>query len=867
VTSNKSAALDAASHKIRFSIGEKNLGKVTNKSATWSKLVARMSEPLVDIRHTLEQYLKLDVNRQSQLKNVGFFVGGHCDKGVRRVGSIKERWLITLDVDECNPGHVFDLEAGMTGLTDFEFFVYSTRKHTTEKPRIRIIIPLAEPCDADSYHALTRIVGERFDPTMESIDPVSYRATQLMYWPSVCKDAEFFTFHNRGALLKPAEILEAFGDWQDHTKLPRSERDDSQHVAAGKKPEDPETKEGLVGAFCQTYDVISAIDTFLSDIYIDPVETHQGVRYTYSNGTTSHGAIVYDDGKFLYSNHMHDPASGHSQNAFDLVRIHKFGELDVKAKEGTTPLSMPSVKAMLEFLDDDKSVKKALRDQNYDLASFLRADVDDEDAFDELGDPEDDDDLAGSPGRGQVTDENWIDHLDLNSDGLIKSTMHNAVLILMFDPRLKMTVRKNAFSTRKVYHRKLDLSDFRCESPSLLDPVNGGDWTDSHTRFVKMVLESPRGKNKPGYGLRLTKEDLNDSIDLAAERQQFHPVREYLKSLKWDGKKRMARVFVEYLGAVDNQYHREVCRLTLLAAVTRIFEPGHKFDYMPILEGVQGKRKSQFVEVLAKSWFREMGDFEDRNRAIECMSGAWILEFGELQQFNRADVQKIKAFLSNKSETTRLAYDRNPRTFLRQCIFIGTTNESEYLRDTTGNRRFWPVYCTIESINIDKLRKNIDQIWAEAYEMYTAMRDEQPHGELPLYLVDKNLESFANEMQESRKILSNEEILADQIETWLNKPCSKDQLKGVFTSDDDDAWDDNPQKFVRMVTCATEIYEKVLGMERKKIATDKSTQYLIAKAMTLISGWERSKEQGHYGDYGKQKVLYHRVPQNSDDEL
>lgn len=861
-----SAALEAVNPKLRISIGEKNLGKVANKTTTWVKLIGRMSQPLVDVRHTLEQYLKLDLNRQGQLKNVGFFVGGHCDKGVRRVGSIKERWLITLDVDECNPGHVFDLECGMTELSQYEFFVYSTRKHTSQKPRIRVIIPLAEPCDADSYHALTRIVAEKFDVSMESIDPVSYRATQLMYWPSVCKDAEFYTHHNRGALLNAAEVLEDFGDWQDHTKLPRSERDESHHVAAGKKPEDPETKDGLVGAFCQTYDVISAIETYLSDVYVDPIETPQGIRYTYANGSTSHGAIVYDDGKFLYSNHMHDPASGHSQNAFDLVRIHKFGEADLRAKEGTTPMAMPSVKEMLGFLETDVAVKRALRDKNYDLSSFTRDEVDDDGAFDEISDDDDDDELAGS-NKGPVTEENWIDHLDLNNDGIIKATMHNAVLILMYDPRMKMSARKNLFKGRKVYFNELGVREYGCAAVPVPDAVNGGDWTDTHTLYVKMMLESPRGKNKPGYGLRLQEKDLKNAIDLAAERQQFHPVRDYLLGLEWDGKKRMDTVFVNYLGATDNAYHREVCRLTMLAAVTRVFEPGHKFDYMPILEGAQGKRKSKFVETLAKSWFREMGDFDDRNKSIECMTGAWILEFGELHQFNRSDINRIKAFLSNTGETTRLAYEQNPKTFLRQCIFIGTTNESEYLRDNTGNRRFWPVYCTAESINIEKLERNIDQIWAEAVATYQVMRLEQPFGPLPLYIKDKQVESQASEMQESRKIISNEEILAGQIENWLDMPCSKEQLKGVFASGDDDAWGENSEKFTRVVTCSTEVYEKVLGLDRRKIATDKASQFLIAKAFQLIPGWERSSDQGRYGQYGKQRVIYKRVSRNEDDEL
>jgi putative DNA primase/helicase len=200
---NLLSAISIPELKLRISIGEKNLGKVKNKTTTWAKLISKMSEPLVDVQHTLPQYLNLSKERQAELKNVGFFVGGHCDGGVRRIGSIQERWVVTLDVDECTMAHVFDLKSGASELSEYEFFVYSTRKHTPEKPRLRIILPLEKPCEAEAYHALSRILAEKFDVTMESIDPVSYRITQLMYWPSVCKEADFLTFRNSGRLIVP----------------------------------------------------------------------------------------------------------------------------------------------------------------------------------------------------------------------------------------------------------------------------------------------------------------------------------------------------------------------------------------------------------------------------------------------------------------------------------------------------------------------------------------------------------------------------------------------------------------------------------------------------------------------------------------
>lgn len=854
----------AGGMKLRISIGNKNLGKVSNKTTTWAKLISKVSEPQIDQQHTLAQYLNLSVARQGELKNVGFFVGGHCDGGVRRIGSIKDRWLITLDVDQCNPGHVLDIEMGLSEISGYEFYVYSTRKHTPDKPRLRIIFPLSKPCDAEAYHALSRIVAEKLDVSMESVDPVSYRATQLMYWPSVCKGAEFYTHHNIGEVLNPDDVLSEFGDWQDHTKLPRSERDSSNFTAAGKKPEDPELKKGLVGAFCQCYTVNDAIEDYLSDIYVDPIETPQGTRYTYAEGTTSHGAIVYDDGKFLFSNHMHDPAAGHSQNAFDLVRIHRFSDLDLKAREGTSPLSMPSVKAMIELLEENSLVKKALRDQNYDLKNMIREDIDDEGIFSEVeetGIDEENDDYDPDLDTKKINGDNWMDHLDINEGGLVRPTMHNLVLILMHDPRFKNSMRRNLFASRKVYFKELGLSDYQCEPLPVYDIINGSDWTDTHSLYVKLMMESPRGKNKPGWGLYATKENLNSAIDLAADRQGFHPVKDYLEPLEWDGVERMETVFIEYLGAKDTPYHREVCRLTLLAAVTRIYEPGHKFDYMPILEGAQGKGKSRFVRALGRNWFREMGNFDDRGKAVESMNGAWILEFAELHQFNKAEVTRIKEFLSAQGETIRLAYERNPRTFNRQCVFIGTTNESEYLRDETGNRRFWPVLCTIININIKKLLKNIDQIWAEAKFNYEKMREAQPFGDLPLYLADKKIEAEAKMIQASRKSVSAEETLAMQIETWLDIEVPGYELNGQVVMGDEGVFESVEERelYLRTTTCAAEIYEKVLGNDSKKLASDRATSLLISKAMQLVNGWSRSDKQKNYGKYGKQKLMYIRI--------
>lgn len=253
------------------------------------------------------------------------------------------------------------------------------------------------------------------------------------------------------------------------------------------------------------------------------------------------------------------------------------------------------------------------------------------------------------------------------------------------------------------------------------DTLNGELWSDDRDFDIRAILEAPGTQG--GYGIKVTDRDLKAAIVLSANGSAFHPVREYLESQAWDGTPRVENLFRDYVGAPDDAYSRSVSRLMMVAAVTRIFEPGHKFDFAVILEGLQGKRKSTFIQTLGKSWFAELdGDFHDPKQMIELMQGAWIMEIPELSGFNRGDVRSIKAFISRQKDRARLAYARRAGSFPRQCIFIGSTNDKEYLKDDTGGRRFWPMLCTAAEIDIAGLEANVDQLWAEALVLYKAMR-------------------------------------------------------------------------------------------------------------------------------------------------
>lgn len=458
-----------------------------------------------------------------------------------------------------------------------------------------------------------------------------------------------------------------------------------------------------------------------------------------------------------------------------------------------------------------------------------------------------------APGAPLEYDPEWRSNLQRNEEGVIKPTLPNVQLIVRNDPRCRGIIAYNEFTQEIVLIRTPGRRKLQKPSPKPIrqlegviwkvrDPLNGDLWTDSHDAALRMVIEA--GERQGGYGLKVSQRDLGDAVNVVAQENRLHPVRNYLEGLAWDGVERVTRLFIDYLGAEDNAYHRAIGRMTLLGAVTRIFEPGHKFDFVPILEGVQGKRKSTFIEILARSWFAELeGDLHDRKQLVEKMQGAWILEIPELQGFSKAEVTTIKGFVSARKDKVRMAYAKRAVEFLRQCIFMGSTNDVEYLRDATGGRRFWPVACNVDEIDTARLSREVDQIWAEAVVIYQAMRAEQSGGTLPLYLSEGIASSEAKRLQESRRSDTLEEATAGQIEAWLAKPIGSelglDDLDGEVVR-------------YRNEVGVRDVWVDMMG--RDVALLDQRQLQLIARALRMVPGW-------HFADrkptdrWGRQRVF------------
>lgn len=501
------------------------------------------------------------------------------------------------------------------------------------------------------------------------------------------------------------------------------------------------------------------------------------------------------------------------------------------------------------------------------------------DAFDDLEDEDEDDtpdpfeDLLGgseTPPAATAAKEfdplsdtsseapSWRSLLDLNEEGVIRPTLHNLRLIVENDVWTRELVAFNEFTQeivqrgapgRKAERRKnapKPILQLEGLAWGLKDPVNGDFWTEDKDHAIRSRLEAP--KTQGGYGIKIPDRDLKAAIDIAGRRNSFHPVREYLQGLTWDGKPRIERLFIDYLGAPDDNYSRSVGRLMMIAAVTRVFEPGHKFDFCVILEGIQGKRKSTFISTLARNWFDELdGDFEDGKEMVEKMQGAWIMEIPELSGFAKADVRHIKAFISRTTDKVRLAYARRAHEYERQCIFIGSTNDDVYLKDDTGGRRWWPVRCEVEEIETDRLKVDLDQLWAEALQGYRSMREAQPYGTLPLYLADSEAQVIAARLQDSRKVETPDDALAGQIAEWLSRPINN----GGF--------DDNPSGAAafRDHTCLVEIWCDCLGRDLAQyVGAWPST---LGRAMRLIPDWIPSGGRHRFGKHGQQRAYVRKA--------
>ena len=313
---------------------------------------------------TMAQYLALSKGQQDDLKDVGGFVAGTLNGPRRKASAVTGRDVLTLDLDNIPAGDTESVCARVASL-GYGYCIYSTRKHRPDAPRLRVLLPLDRACTADEYEPIARKVAWYIDSTMALFDPTTFEASRLMYWPSCCADGPYVYYWDDKPMLSADRLLGEYADWRDTTSWPTIPGAVSPAKLAAKQG-DPLTKHGIVGAFCRTYGIEAAMDKFLPGIYEPTVIPG---RYTYTGGSTTGGAVLYDNGKFLFSHHATDPCSGKLVNSFDLVRLHCFGGKDDEAQPDTPTNRLPSYTAMCELAAQDQQVSGLLLQERWQEAT------------------------------------------------------------------------------------------------------------------------------------------------------------------------------------------------------------------------------------------------------------------------------------------------------------------------------------------------------------------------------------------------------------------------------------------------------------------------------------------------------------------
>lgn len=776
-----------------------------NKKVKWSELVKKLSEE-TKTNETYKEFLYANKQEQLKIKDVGGFVGAYLLNGRRKPKNVVHRQLLALDIDFAHIDFWDDFCLQFNNAA----FIHGTHKHSEANPRYRLVMPLSREATPDEYVAVARQIAGFIG--IDLFDNTTFETQRLMFWPSSPKDIEYYYEFQDGPWVDVDQILDSYIDWKDTSLWPTADRRMMEIGEAAKKQEDPEEKKGVIGAFCRTFGIEESIENFLQEVYsITDIEN----RYTYLKGSTAAGLMVYDN-KFAYSHHGTDPCGGKLCNSFDLVRIHLFGHLDDDTDEGQSS-ARKSFKLMEEFALKNKEVKKTIAVENLESSKY--------DFSEDLEEGYEEDD--------EIFEEDleWMTELESDARGNYLSTATNINLIFQNDKRLKGVFKQNNFDTKRYVFQSLPWR--KINNP---EPIKNVDYSG-----IRNYIESI-------YGISSSLK-IEDSLALEFEKNSYHPIKDYLKNLKWDGNKRLDFLLINYFGTEDNSYNREAIRKMLVAAVNRVMNPGCKFDLVLTLVGEQGTKKSTFIKKLGKEWYSDTFMTVQGKEALEQIQGAWLIEMAELSGLRKAEVESVKHFISKQEDMFRPAYARAAETFPRQCVFFGTTNKKDFLTDPSGNRRFMPVDVIKSNVKKDvfkDLDPEVDQIWAEAYDLFKKKES--------LFL-SKEAETIARSEQINHSEMDERKGIIEQyLDRKLHANWEKMDLfeRKDFLSDPLAGGNQ-----IKDYVCMAEIWCECLGKDKDSMNRYNTRE--INDIMKSMENWEYITSTRNFKIYGKQKYYMRKL--------
>lgn len=774
-----------------------------NKSISYLDFINNYLKDTKYTKENYKEYINFSKDIQDNIKDVGGFVGGFLKDGKRRKDTVINRSLVTLDADFAYKNMIEDIEKNC----DFAMCIYTTHKHTKENPRFRIVIPLSDEVDPIEYEAIARKLA--FNIGIDYFDDTTYSPSRLMYFPSTSKDGDYVFKIIDKTWLNPKDILNSYENYKNESSWPFSSRTKKKVINSNTNTpkENPRLKEGIIGAFCRVYNVFDVIEKYLSNIY---KKGDSDYRYTYINGSSSNGLIIYENGDFAYSHHSTDVCLDKLCNSFDLLRLHKFSNLDEKVSVDTPINKLPSYINMIEFISKDEKVILELGNSKLKQAK---------------------EDFKDLYNLNEDNNENiWITKLEVDKKGMYKASNKNIVTILENDINLKEKIAYNLFSNRTMVKGDLPWR-------SVSDKVRGDIWQDSDDANLRVYIDITYGIVAPYK--------INDGLAIIEKKNKYHPIIDYLNSNTWDKTSRVDTLMIDYLGAEDCEYTKSITRKILVAAVSRVFNPGIKFDYMLVLVGRQGIGKSYIINLLGREWYSDSLNTVYGKEAYEQLQNAWILEMAELSATKKADAEAIKHFISKTEDSYRQAYGRRVDTFKRQCVFFGTTNENEFLKDRTGNRRYWPLMVGVnkplKNLFKDLNKNEINQIWAEALYLYKC-------GEK--LILEGDVEREANLKQEQHlESNSKEGMIREFLNMKLPKSWDKMDIfeRRIYIGEGNGLREEGC--IIRDKVCSAEIWVELFGGDMKMFYKGNARE--INDILRKIDGWSALKNGAGKLRFGK----------------
>jgi len=736
----------------------------------WKTLVQRLKKVEV-CEHTLSQYKAMSKAQRVEAKDVGFFIGGSAKKR-----KVSYRQLIALDIDHVEPDSYKLLREW---ISEYTYIFHSTHSSTPEEPRYRVVVPLDRIVNADEYSGMLRILSKRFGIP---IDVSTLDFNRIMFFPSIPKDATYHFETQEKRELEVDVFLRENKDWKDLDK-----------VDIKVSVQDPTKKGGMIGAFCKKYSIIETLDTFLPDIW----KKENDGTYTFIGASTVKGGKIYEN-MFLVSFHSTDPFMGRSHNAYDAVRLYKFGE----GKAGDAAMTR-FCEALGLQPEANKSFTDTLDSLDDDSKTLLK------------------------------------EHLELDKNGALVKSLKNAEYILRYDPELQGVFGYDLFSEMPVLKRmpywRANV-DVRTGSEDCINVQAYEGMEDVDESYLRLHFEKAYG-----YDARA---NLTDALNITAHKNSFHPVREYLESLEWDGVPRLERIFIDCFGVPESQYSREVGLKFFVGAVRRVFIPASKMDYIPVLVSEEGLGKSKFIRRMAKMWGSDtFYTFNGSKEAYEQLRGVWLMEIPELNGIQNRSTNSRKAFVTKGEDRYRSAYLKYTKTYKRQCVFIASSNDVIFLDDPSEDgRRWWGLMCNATQVKINVHDESfltlVDHYWAEAVHHYKM-------GVLPVLTLGAEVEA-----KMLRQVHKAENIEEGALIDYLNMPVPHDWYEmSVFERKH--YWENSRPLWrgeQRDAVCTTEVAREFFGLSRMECTPQQGRK--IGDALRATGLFIQDGRKQRFGEYG-----------------